>query len=180
MDCYEASVSKRGKKTIEVLEEEVELARTHTDDTNISEEVDWLVDPGTPSTRHTQFLQTQVVAWQVKTMLAKAIAMQGAAVKETFAATTIASAQNTARLDKLEIALNSLTTELKLQGTAMEKFVHRFEIYLRHVHQVSIELPSSEEQATVIRRFKPRAPTTGGDGIASVEGGHSGASTPNI
>ena len=123
MDWYETSVSKRGKQTIEVLEEEVELARVHTDDTHISEEVDWLVDPGTPSTRHTEFLQTQVVAWQVKTMLAKAIAMQGAAVKETFMATTIASAQNTARLDKLEIALNSLTTELKQQGTAMEKFV---------------------------------------------------------
>ena len=144
MECYEASVSKRGKQTIEVLEEEVELARTHTDDTNISEEVDWLVDPRTPSTRQTQFLQTQVVAWQVKTMLAKAIAMQGATVK-------VASAQNTARLDKLEIALNSLTTEFKLQGTAMEKFIRRFEIYLCHVHHVSIELPSDDEQATVIR-----------------------------
>ena len=52
-DSYEAPVSKRGKQTIEVLEEEVELARAKTDDNTISEEVDWLVDPGTPSTRQT-------------------------------------------------------------------------------------------------------------------------------
>ena len=138
------------------------------------------MDPGTPSTRQTQFLQTQVVAWQVKTMLAKAITMQGAAVKETFAATSMASAQNTARLEKLEIAFNSLTAELKQHGTALEKFVRRFEIYLRHVHHVSIELPSDDAQATVIRRFKPRAPPTGGEGVTPVEGGHSGASTPTI
>ena len=127
-DCYDASVSKRGKQTIEVLEEEVELARTKTDDNAISEEVDWLVDPGTPSTRQTQFLQTQVVAWQVKTMMAKAIAMQGAAVKETFAATSMASARNTARLDKLVVSFNSLADELRQHGKALEKFVRRFEI----------------------------------------------------
>ena len=74
-DFYEASVSKRGHQTIEVLQEEVDKSRARIDDSAISEEVDWLVDPGTPSTRNTQFLQTQAVAWQMKTMLAKAIAM---------------------------------------------------------------------------------------------------------
>ena len=89
----------------------MDISQARIDDSAISEEVDWLVDPGTPSTRHTQFLQTQTVAWKMKTMLAKAIAMQGAEVKETFSANSIASAKNTARLDKLETALKSLIKE---------------------------------------------------------------------
>ena len=74
-------------------------------------------------------------------MMAKAIAMQGEAVKETFAATSMASARNTTRLDKLEVSFNSLTEELRQHGKALEKFVRRFEIYLRHILHASIELP---------------------------------------
>ena len=150
------------------------------DDNTISKEVDWLIDPGIPSTRQTQFLQTKVVAWQVKTMLAKAIAMQGAAVNETFAATSMASAQNTARLDKLEVAFNSLAEELRLHGKALENFIRRFEIYLCHILHVSIEIPMDDLQATIIRRFKPQAPMTGGEGTNPGEAGHFGASTPTL
>ena len=86
-------------------------------------------------------------------MLAKAIAMQRAVVKETFAATSMASARNTARIDRLEVAFNSLAEELRQHGKALENFVRRFEIYLRHILHVSIEIPTDDSQATVIRRF---------------------------
>ena len=122
----------------------MELSQARTDDNTISEEVDWLVDPGTPSTCHTQFLQTQVVAGKMKTMLAKAIAMQGAAVKETFAATSMASARNTVRLEKMEVAFNLLTEELRRHGKALDNFVRCFDIYLCHVLNVSIEVPTDD------------------------------------
>ena len=74
---YEALFSKKGKKTIDFLQDEVNQAKATLDSRTMSEEVDWIADPGTPSTRATQFLHTQTVSWQMKTMLATTIGMQG-------------------------------------------------------------------------------------------------------
>ena len=41
-DGYEASVSKRGKHKIEVLQEDVNKSRAQVDDSAINEDVDWL------------------------------------------------------------------------------------------------------------------------------------------
>ena len=114
----------------------------------------------------------------MKTMLAKAIAMQGAAVKETFAATSMASARNTAWLDKMEVAFNSLTEELRKHDKALDSFVRRFDIYLRHVLNVSIEVPTNDSQTTIIRCFKPKTQAKGEEAENPSMVGHSGASTP--
>ena len=37
------------------------------------EEVDWLIDPGTPAKRATQFVHTKAESWRIKTLLAKAL-----------------------------------------------------------------------------------------------------------
>jgi len=38
-------------------------------------EMDWILNPGTMTTRATQFVRTQAEIWRMKTMLAKALNM---------------------------------------------------------------------------------------------------------
>ena len=72
------------------------------------------MDLGTSTTRATQFLRTQAVAWHMKAMLTKALCGQGSVVKEAYQANSLASSKNSTRLDKLEISINSLTEEMKM------------------------------------------------------------------
>ena len=90
----------------------------------------------------------------------------------------MASAKNTTRLDKLEISLNSLTEELRMHGKALDNFVRRFDLYLRHVLNVSIEIPVDDSQTTIIRQFKPRIQPKGGEEASPSAVGQSGASNP--
>ena len=90
----------------------------------------------------------------MKTMLAKGIGMHGAAVKDTFAATSLASARNSAGLYKLEVSLNSLMEELKIHSKRLDGFIWMFELYLCHVLNVLIEILEDDSHTTIIRHHK--------------------------
>ena len=98
--------------------------------------------------------------------------------KETFAATSMASARNMARMDKLEISLNSLTEELCMQAKALDNFVRCFDLYLCHVLNVSIEIWADDLHTTIIQRFKPRILSKGAEEASPSAAGQFGASNP--
>ena len=114
----------------------------------------------------------------MKTMLAKEMSLQGVAFKDAYQANSLASAKNFASLDSLEIALKSLTGELKMQSKCLEGFIKLFELYLRHVLNVSIEIPKENTKMTTIRRFKPRSVPKNDDGVGPRAAGTSGAANP--
>ena len=60
----------------------------------MEEEIDWISGPRTLATRATQFVRTQSEVWRMKTMLAKALSLQGAAMKDAYYATSLTSAKN--------------------------------------------------------------------------------------
>lgn len=113
-------------------------------------------------------------------MLAKAISMQGAVVKDVYAATSLASTKNSARLDKLEVSMNSLTEELKMYSKKLDGFTHMFELYLSHVLNVSIEVPKDDSHTMIIRRYKPRFIPKGVEDASPSVVGQSGASNPVV
>lgn len=73
-EAYETLVSTKGKKIIDEIEAEVNEEHERLDMQSIEEEIEWISDPGTPTTRATQFVRTQSETWQMKIMLAKALA----------------------------------------------------------------------------------------------------------
>ena len=114
----------------------------------------------------------------MKIMLAKAIGLHGATIKDMFTATSLASTRNSARLDKLEVSLNSLTEELKMHSKRLDGFIQMFQLYLRHVLNVSIEMPEDDSQTTIIRLHKSCLIPKGVDATSPSAAGHSGASNP--
>lgn len=76
-EAFEKSTSQEGKRKIIGLEIYAREEENMLSDEQLSKEVDWIIDPGTPSTRETQFSRTQVECWRMKTMLAKAMEVQG-------------------------------------------------------------------------------------------------------
>jgi len=72
-EMYERRTSQRNKRKIIDLEATVQDEESKFSDQQIGKEVDWLQDPGTLSTRATQFVKTQAESWRVKTLLAKAM-----------------------------------------------------------------------------------------------------------
>lgn len=64
--------------------------------------MDRLSDPGTVTTRATQFVRTQAEMWRMKTMLAKALSMQAEDIKRAHQAISLISIENLGKLDAME------------------------------------------------------------------------------
>lgn len=79
---FERRTSQRNKRKVIDLETSAQEEEAKLSDQQLSQEVDWLHDPGTPSTWATQFVRTQAEAWRMKTMLAKALDVQGEQAKQ--------------------------------------------------------------------------------------------------
>lgn len=76
-EMYERRTLQRNKRKIIDIEATVQDEESKLSDQQIGKDVDWLQDPGTLSTRATQFVRTQAKSWRMKTLLAKAIDIQG-------------------------------------------------------------------------------------------------------
>lgn len=70
---YETCTTARNKRKIADLEASAKEEAAQRTEEVIAEEVDWIVDPGTPSKRATQFVRTQAESWKIKTLLARAL-----------------------------------------------------------------------------------------------------------
>jgi len=81
-EMFERRTSQRNKRKIIDLEATVQDEESKLSDQQIGKEVDWLQDSGTPSTRATQFVRTQAEGWRMKTLLAKAMDVQGEHAKQ--------------------------------------------------------------------------------------------------
>jgi len=75
-EMYERRTSERNKRKIIDLEASAQEEESKLSDHQLSQEVNWLQDPGMTSTRATQFVRTQAEAWRMKTILAKAMDVQ--------------------------------------------------------------------------------------------------------
>lgn len=75
-EMYERRTYARNKRKIIDLETSAIEEEGKLTDQQLGQEVDWLQDPGTNSTRVTQFVRTQAEAWRTKTILAKAMDVQ--------------------------------------------------------------------------------------------------------
>lgn len=74
-EAYETHTTQKEKCIIKELEAVVTEEEERLDVQDLEKEVEWLSDPGTTTTRATQFVQTQGEMWRMKTMLAKTHSM---------------------------------------------------------------------------------------------------------
>lgn len=101
-----------------VKEEEEKL-----DQEDMVKEVDWVEDLGTVTTRETQFVRTRTEMWRLKTMLAKALSMQGDSANQLRLAHQTLSSSNeehAAILESLEFKMSSMEQQL---DTLSKKFM---------------------------------------------------------
>lgn len=76
-EAYETRTSQKEKRKIEELEGIVVEEEEKLEENDLEKEMEWVQDPGTTTTRVTQYVCTQAKMWRMKMMLAKAINMQG-------------------------------------------------------------------------------------------------------
>lgn len=111
-DSYETRTSLKEKRKIEELEAIVAEEEEHLKEQDMEKEVEWIQDPGTATTRATQFVRTQAKAWRMKTMLAKAVSMQGEYINQAHQAIALISTEHTVKLDALDFKLSALVQEV--------------------------------------------------------------------
>jgi len=76
-ETYETHISQKGKQKIEELEAIVNEEEKNLESQDLEKEIDWIQDLGIITTCATQFVRMQAEMWRMKTMLAKALSMQG-------------------------------------------------------------------------------------------------------
>lgn len=74
-ETYETRTLQKEKQRIEELEAIVTEEEENFEAQELEKEMDWVQDPGTVTTRSTQYVRTQAEMWRMKTMLSKAISM---------------------------------------------------------------------------------------------------------
>jgi len=99
---------------------------------DIEKEVDWLLDPGTVTTRATQFVRTQAESWRMKTLLARALSVQGDYAEQLRRVQHISEAkteEHMAILESLEFKMSALDQQV---DTITKKLTVLIKL-LRHV-----------------------------------------------
>jgi len=78
----------------------------------MEKEVEWVQDPGMATTRATQFMCTQAETWRMKTMLAKAMSMQGAHIDQAHEAISVITTDHIVRLEAFDFKLSALVQQV--------------------------------------------------------------------
>lgn len=94
--------------------------------------MDWLLDLGTVNTRATQFVRTQAESWHMKTLLAKALSMQGEYAEQLRRLQNISEAkteEHMAILESIEFKMSALDQQV---DTINKKLTVMIKL-LRHV-----------------------------------------------
>lgn len=74
----------------------------------MEKEVQWIQDLETTTTLATQFVRTQAEMWKMKTMLAKAISMEGEYINQVHQTISVISMEHMEKLNALDLKLSAL------------------------------------------------------------------------
>ena len=77
------------------------------------------------------------------------------------------------------MTLKSLVEQIKSKEKRLEGFVRLFEMYLKHMLNVLIQLLKESNQTTIIRCYKPRRTPSHGDNVGPSDGGHPAENNSN-
>lgn len=130
-EAYETRTSQKEKHKIEELEAIVVEEEENMENNDMEKDMEWVQDPGTTSTRATQYVHTQAEMWCMKTMLAKAISMQGEYLNQARQANqdiSVISADHITVLEALDFKISALEQQF---GTITKKLTMLISL-LRH------------------------------------------------
>lgn len=108
----------------------------------LEKEMDWLSNPGTTTTRATQFVRTQGEMWQMKTMLAKSLNMQAKDIKRYHQTISLISTENSAKLDAMEFNFSALTQEVRIRSQKLGILINLLRLSICQGTNAAMEVPS--------------------------------------
>jgi hypothetical protein len=147
-------VTPKGKATITWWEKEIKEKRKGKAWDALTQEVNWVTDPGATQPKETLYQKTVEMAWQTKMMIGKVILkMEDARLED--------NKEHKKMLNEILSRLNSLETITKLlaevekdQKAKMELLVAQFHLYLRYVHDIDITPSNRNGAATHIKKTR--------------------------
>lgn len=154
--------SQRNKHKIIDLEAMVQEEEKKISEQDIEKEVHRLLDPRTINTRATQFIRTQAESWRMKTLLVKALSMQGEYAEHLQRLQNISKAkteEHMAIIESLEFKMSALdqqvdtinkklTIMIKLLRHVMDKTLGQLKFRRMNRQEINREIiPSLGRQA---------------------------------
>jgi hypothetical protein len=135
---FHTLVAPKGKATITWLEKEFkEKCKDKTWD-DLTQEVDWVTDPGATQPRETLYHKMMEMAWKTKMLIGKVSSEREDARWENNKEHMKLLNEILRHLNNLETITKLLTKVKKDQKAKMGRLAAQFHLYLRYVHHMDI------------------------------------------
>jgi hypothetical protein len=120
----------------------------------LTQEADWVTDPGATQPRETLYHKTVEMAWKTKMLIGKVSSEREDARRENNKEHTKLLNEILSRLSSLETITKLLTEVEKDQKAKMERLAAQFHLYLRYVHHMDITPADGNGAPTHIRKTR--------------------------
>jgi hypothetical protein len=151
---FHTLVAPKGKATITRWEKEIkEKCKGKTWDA-LTQEADWVTDPGATQPRETLYHKTVEMAWKTKMMIGKVSSEREDARLENNKEHKKLLNEILSRLSSLETITKLLTEVEKDQKAKMERLAAQFHLYLCYVHHMDITPADGNGAPTHIRKTR--------------------------